>query len=81
MKSLNFTLSLLSLGALLVGALHSQVKRSNAVAGSTVTQEFLRKAGPGWRVRLSADNRRIESVVVLTMIFAASGLPSPANTR
>lgn len=63
MKSLNFTLPILSLGAVLVGGLHSQVKSSNAAPESTVTQEFLRKAGPGWRVRLSADNRRIESVV------------------
>lgn len=30
MKSLSFTLSILSLGALLVGVLHSQVKSSNA---------------------------------------------------
>ena len=34
-------------------------------ASSPIVQQFLRKAGPGWKVRLSADNRRIESIVGL----------------
>jgi M6 family metalloprotease-like protein len=63
MKPLAFTLLSASLGLLTVPPLHAQATASKPQPQSAVAQEFLRKAGPGWKVRMSADNRRIESVV------------------
>ena len=34
-----------------------------SVSTNPLVEQFLRRAGPGWKVRLSADNSRIESIV------------------
>src|SRR5712692_6256270 len=48
----------------LVSRTQAQVHRPEE-RSRTLVQQFLRKHGPGWTVRLSADQKRIESVVGL----------------